>query len=193
MERLCLVVLCVFSTSCIIEKGADDDDDDDSRPDAGIVGPRADAAGSLPRGCIYDEPSCTGDNICVSNNCESAWGQIYRFTFTSGEVPTTKNDGSGWDVGGGAPDLFAAADIDGDVYYSSAVDDSFSAVWGEYFDAFVVRASVLNIALWDFDAVENDLAFFCVFDPVPISGLKNGFFLCTGAPGASLIVNVELL
>jgi len=59
--------------------------------------------------CGFNGCTTAGCNLCErETTCSDALPRRFRVIVTHAEVPTTKPDGSDWDLGGGAPDLYAA-------------------------------------------------------------------------------------
>lgn len=151
-----------------------DDGGPQSRPDAGD---------EEPLGCDFDDPPCTGETLCISNNCEAAFGRVYRITVVSASVPTN-NQGQDWDAGGGAPDLFAVIAVDDNsIGMTGTVEDQFEASWNQYVDTVIVAGNKLTIAVWDEDLSEHDLAFFCDWDPLTVEAIRAETLTCSGTAG----------
>ena len=86
-----------------------------------------------------------GCSTCAApGSCEAALPGRYRIILASVAVPTRKPDGTDWDVGGGAPDLYVVIKVDGATVLamSAVADDTFSASFtGTFGDANLVTGS----------------------------------------------------
>lgn len=107
---------------------------------------------------------CASFELCPANECtidpESRWDVIA----VSSECDTTKLDGSGWDVGGGAPDLRACFEMPQGtpVACTTEATDSFSPSWnqtiGTAVQASVLQSDAFAVQLHDVDLSANDWA-----------------------------------
>lgn len=118
-------------------------------------------------GC--DTPSCS---ICQSPGaCEPALPRRVRIAPIQAQVPTTTPSGDSWDVGGGAPDLYATIRVDDVVVLDRTATgmDSFGVEWtGAWGDANVISGSQIQIDVLDADDLDaDDPAFNCVFPVTP--------------------------
>lgn len=172
------IVIVVLSFAFSACGGDDEPPRREARPDSGIP----DAA--VPRGCAFDEPSCTGETLCINNNCEAAFGRIYQITVLNGEVPTT-NQGQPWDVGGGAPDLYVSIAVNGTpIATTTPAQDQFMATWNEFTTANIVAGTKLEFTVIDQDVSDSDVAFSCTWDPLAVSDIRGVNLECAGAPGS---------
>jgi hypothetical protein len=139
--------------------------------------------------CICEAVGCdvVGCSICAAPGvCEFAVPRRYRIAPISAQVPTTQPSGDSWDVGGGAPDLYATVSVDGvSVLAMTAVGtDSFEITWsGARADANLVAGSRIAVTLFDQDAVDDDEAFFCEWTATPAL-LRSRALACEGVLGS---------
>ena len=141
MKRLAFAVL-LLTAACgtdspdagpdasLAANGADAGAPDATPPDAG------DADATPARSCALADP-CTGESVCIANQCEPAWGRDYRVWIYRAEVPALDPDGAEWDIGS-APDLYVLVYVgEAPGYTTQIVRNDFSAEFtGE---SFVVR------------------------------------------------------
>lgn len=176
-------------------------------PDGGTSdgGPRIDAAGGcdVTIGAAVAQDTCGGATLCVCTPeadpcadvgcslcaspgaCETALPRRYRVAPFSASVPTTKPDGSSWDVGGGAPDLFVWVEVDGSVVLpmTAVADDTFAAMFtGSFADVTLVSGSEIVMEVRDQDVTGSDGAFICTFEVTPAL-LRGRILSCTGDLG----------
>lgn len=134
--------------------------------------------------CSASPDNCTGETICISGKCEAAFPRVYQIANVVVSVPTTNpNNGSDWDIGGGAPDLFLG-DQNGTAF-SSVVQDQFSATFAGPFEVSLVAGTALRIDVWDEDISSNDFAFACQANPITAAILRSRTLACS-ASGESL-------
>lgn len=132
-------------------------------PDAGHVG----------QSCSPSSDSCTGDTVCISNQCQSAFTRGYTISSLAIQVPTTKPDGTPWDVGGGAPDLYIVVSTDGtSVGMTGIVQDQFSAAYPDTFQVTLAATTTLDVHAFDSDVTSDDDAFLCEAMPVTAAELR---------------------
>jgi hypothetical protein len=138
--------------------------------------------------------SCTGETICVQDQCVPAFGRNYVFTITTGTLPSVDNQGAEWDSGGGLPDPYVELTVNGTAFTAPAIVDSVSPTWTYATPAVPVPAdTVVRIAVFDDDEPMDDFAWSCQADPVAIEFIRGGGLGCSGPgtlPGAR--VNVSL-
>jgi len=101
---------------------------------------------------------CAWDEFCYEEECQLVLGRRYVVTALGAVVGTTKPDGSDWDLGGGAPDLFANFGFDGDEAVTDTQWDSFSADWAQYSTFVLSSGTTFEFNVWDEDTVDHDLA-----------------------------------
>jgi hypothetical protein len=64
--------------------------------------------------CTPRECDTVGCSICAApGTCQQVLPRRYRISPLAAEVPTTTPSGDTWDLGGGAPDLYATVAVDG--------------------------------------------------------------------------------
>lgn len=146
--------ISVFA-SCLLLAAACTSSGDDAADDTGDDDTTA-------HECTPQDDTCTGDNICVQFNCESAFNRIYDISSITVNLPTTDPSGAAWDIGGGAPDIF----VEGrngtqSIGTTATVDDAFSASFSDSLSATLVSGVELWLDVYDEDVSANDLAFSC--------------------------------
>lgn len=141
--------------------------------------------------CVRGDGTCTGSTVCVSGVCEPIFNRTWRITIVSASVPTTDPLGESWDIGGGAPDLFAQIDINGSVVAQTSVaNDVFSTTWNQHYDHFLVSGDTLTTWLWDEDVSDDDYIHGCGGPALTTAQLRNGIFECT-QNGATLSARLD--
>lgn len=173
MKKLGLVLLGVAACG-----GGDGGSGD---PDAGNVG----------AACTATSDSCTGDTVCIANQCQSAFTRGYTISSLAVQVPTTKPDGTSWDVGGGAPDLYIKVSTDGtSVGMTGIVQDQFSATYTDTFAVTLASSTTLDVHAFDSDVTSDDDAYLCEAKPVSASELRGRAVGCQGS-GYTLTFTIE--
>lgn len=157
---LSVVVLVASAVGCV-----DDDGDDAS--------------------CSASADICSGDTICISGQCEAAFGRLYSVTNVTVQLPTTDGSGAAWDVGGGAPDIFVEFFVNNaSVGRSSTTQDMFSAAFAGPFSVQPIGGGALEVRAFDEDLTVNDLAFTCAATPLTAALLRGRDLQCAAAGGA---------
>lgn len=129
--------------------------------------------------CSTSPDNCTGETICIAGKCEAAFPRVYRITNVSVMVPTSNpNNGSDWDIGGGAPDLFLGNQSGEPI--TAAIQDQFSASFPGPFEVQLIAGGTLRIDVWDEDLTSNDYAFACQANPITAALLRTRSFACSG-------------
>lgn len=148
--------------------------------------------------CSCEPASCDtlGCSICASlGTCEAALPRRYRIVPFSAEVPTRNPEGESWDVGGGAPDLYATVSVDGTpvIEATAAGTDTFSVQWtGALGDTTLVGGSRILVTVLDRDELDaDDPAFLCEWSVSP-ELLRGRILVCGGELGTFLGTIVPL-
>ena len=191
MKRLLGTGLLMMALACG-SGGGDDGGDDGPDPGPGS-GPGGSPDGGMAElGCSFDDPPCSGETICLSNDCVNAFGRIYKITVASGTTTVSKANGDAWDLFGGAPDPFVGISLNGQqVGVTSVAKDTFSPFWNMFVEAAIPAGSNLTFTVWDEDTSDHDFMFSCAADPLTVIHLRQGFIPCQG-DGSSLFVKVTL-
>lgn len=141
--------------------------------------------------CSAAADSCTGESICVSGSCAAAYPRVYALTGLQLMAPTTKPDGSGWDVGGGAPDLFVEIAVNDALVAETLVQgDSFSAAFAGPFRVSLIAGASLELRMLDEDVAANDHVFTCLASPLTAAQLRRRELQCTST-GYSVQFRIE--
>ena len=149
--------------------------------DAGDVGAQCDATHDV----------CTGDSVCVASQCQRAFTRGYTISSLSIQVPTTKPDGTSWDIGGGAPDLYIVVSTDGTkIGMTSIVQNQFSATYTETFPVTLAATTTLDVHAFDSDVTSDDDAYLCEAKPITAAELRARALSCSSA-GYSLMFVIE--
>lgn len=144
--RIGVFASCLFLAAAACGGGGDDTTGDDT----------------TGHECEPSSDTCTGDTICIQFNCESAFNRIYDVSAITVSLPTTDPSGAGWDVGGGAPDIFVEALVGTTSLGTSVtVNDAFSASFDETFSPTLPKGVEFWLDVYDEDVAANDLAFSC--------------------------------
>lgn len=109
--------------------------------------------------------SCTSWQTCSPDQmCAVDPGSTWNVIAVSTTLPGTDPSGAEWDAFGGAPDPYAACQVNNSTVGSTGtVSDSFSATWNQVICP-NVKASLLmtgqawSICVWDADVTSDDLA-----------------------------------
>ena len=137
--------------------------------------------------------SCAGESLCIGGVCESAFPRRYRLSVFSASVPSQKDDGSAWDILGGAPDLFALIWVNNDlVGQTVTASDTFDASWNEAFLFELVAGDQLTVEVLDEDAAANDPVNGCEYGTVTGQLLRGRDLSCATSTGDfDLVVTIE--
>lgn len=129
--------------------------------------------------CTESADTCTGETICITGTCVAAFPRVYRVTSVSVSVPTTNpSNGSAWDFGGGAPDMFLSAS---GTALTSFVANQFAATFAGPFEVSLVAGQGLRIDVYDDDAPASpEFVTGCEGDPIPAAVLRSRSFDCVG-------------
>jgi len=148
-------------------------------------------AGNVGQSCSSSSDSCTGDTVCISNQCQSAFTRGYTISSLALQVPTTKPDGTSWDVGGGAPDLYVVVLTDGvSVGMTGIVQDQFSATYPNTFQVTLASTTTLDVHAFDSDVTSDDDAYLCEAKPIKAAELRARALECQGS-GYSLTFTIQ--
>ena len=102
---------------------------------------------------------CAFDEICHNSSCEVVLGRSHSVSILSLEVGTTHPSGDGWDVMGGAPDLYVSYGIDGEELCSTTKkQDAFSGTWTESCEFIFEAGDTFVLQVYDADLTGDDLA-----------------------------------
>ena len=102
---------------------------------------------------------CDYDEICHASACEGVLGRLHRVTILNLEVGTAHPSGDGWDVLGGAPDLYVSYGIDGgDLCTTTKQQDVFSATWSESCEFTFGADDTFVLQVYDADLTGDDMA-----------------------------------
>ena len=96
---------------------------------------------------------CSGETLCLDRFCEDAYD---RFYILDNIVATVVSTDAGWDLLGGAPDLFVCAKVDnGTEKCTGVATDKFTFSFADSWQFEPVGGSTLHIALFDYDDVSD--------------------------------------
>ncbi len=159
-------LLVTVATGCVDPDGTDDS------PGGGGIGAT----------CSEFSDSCTGETICLAGSCVAAFPRAYSISELQISVPTTMPDGSPWDLGGGAPDLFLAAYVNNQAAaVTPTAFDRFSASFAGPYTLTLGAGSSLLIQAFDEDLTINDPAYGCVASPLTAALLRERILGCSSA------------
>lgn len=104
---------------------------------------------------------CPGaEEVCVANQCVSAYGRTFQVLLGAMELPTS-NNGADWDFGGGAPDPFVLFQKNGQTVCTSITkNDTFTPTWNGVLCEIILDQNTTTIA---FDMYDEDTS---AHDPV---------------------------
>ena len=96
---------------------------------------------------------CSGDDVCYKNFCQSPWNKKWKITFKDAKVSEKDKNNESWDALGGLPDLFSIVFVnDSQVYRTSTIQDSTTAVWNKSTTLdFAASTDNIKICLYDED------------------------------------------
>lgn len=141
--------------------------------------------------CSESADTCVGETVCVAGSCVAAYPRIYAISSINVTVPTTKSDGTPWDIGGGAPDLFVQVNVNGTLTGISSVKaDAFSASFAGPFPAPLIAGSTLVLSALDEDLTVDDPAYSCAAAPLSMAQLRGRQLSC-GSGGYQMTFRVE--
>jgi hypothetical protein len=150
-QRLATVAFIGLATASLLTLTGCDSGDEGDSGDLGAL-----PAGTLGASCS-SHSGCNAQLVCVASACQPAFPRTYVFTFGSAKIETTKADGSAWDALGGAPDVFAALIVDGEIVCTTeTAQDSFDPLWNESCEAEVFQTTEVIVALLDDDLTVSD-------------------------------------
>lgn len=171
MRRVHLAILAVAVFGCEPVPAIDssefrDSDEPSSGGNGGGGGSSPGGGGGSgaadPGGC-RTSTSCGFDQVCVRGECTPALDRAWTITVLGFEAATTKPNGDGWDIGGGAPDPYAVFGLlnAGGTEYTTfcstvAIADSFRGSWNEDCDFVIPSGGALGIDVWDGDLADPD-------------------------------------
>ena len=130
--------------------------------------------------------ACSGETICIGEQCEPAYNRFYALTVVDGEVTERNADGDCWDgiIDCDAPDLQVKISLNGEVIErTDSVDGVFQAEFDEIFAFNVLAGSELTLELVDYDFVPpDDVAVTCTTVLTP-EVLRDGDLSCESDEG----------
>lgn len=148
-------------------------------------------AGNVGENCSPTSDGCTGETVCINSQCQSAFTRGYTISSLAVQVPTAKPDGTSWDVGGGAPDLYVTVSTDGTkVGMTAIVQDQFSASFADMVLVTLASTTKLDVHAYDSDVTSDDDAYLCEANPVTADELRARHVGCQGN-GYSLTFTVQ--
>lgn len=180
-----LFSLAICAAACSSGTSQDDGEDLEPGPDAGST-QRADAAPPVDDSCgpancngCCDGKICLGGNanntcgaggdacfdcgshsVCVQGfgSCDIDPNSKWNIMAVDAKVPEKKANGKDtWDVGGGLPDLFAKAELNGtELGETSVVKDTLTPAWDNEVIVTSVRAE--DVAKVSIELIDKDLA-----------------------------------
>ncbi len=188
-----LFFTALLLAACASEYTMDPDVGPDAGPDAGDdAGADAGSPDATPaalRGCVFTEPACSGENICIENECVPAWNRDYRIWVYHAEVPAHNPDGFDWDATGGAPDLYVSVKInDTWIGQTDTVMNQFSADFDVSYVSIIAAPDALVLFyVADNDGIPGDSggyehAFSCDWS-LSADVVDDGDLICSGALG----------
>jgi hypothetical protein len=184
--------LAIAGGACVIEEddGDGDGDRDDDNDGDGGGGGGGGGGGDQSEPCLIDGvDQCTGEDICIDQECVAAFGRTYRFWLTAA-VATHTPTGDDWDFGAGAPDPLGYLAINGDlVLETEEQSDTFEAAFTTSASAVMPAGATLTFGAIDVDVSEHDYILECegVCDA---QWLRNGWVSCE-ADGTVIDVVIE--
>ena len=124
---------------------------------------------------VGDPTSCSGNNICIANNCQNAFGRTYRIKIVSAVFPATDANGDSWDAFGGLPDGKATVTVNGVAYTTPSVDDTLTPTWNFLTPAVLIpSATNLTLSVVDADVTFDDPAWSCTNNPLGADLIRAG-------------------
>lgn len=147
--------------------------------------------------CDPAADGCLADTICVVDVCEPVRPRVYRITNLGMRAPTTKPDGTPWDIGGGAgaaPDLFATIEsvpLSGNptiIANTHVTPDSFTAASVVPVDVDLEAGLIFRV--FDEDATIDDAVFVCEANPLRASELRQRDLACE-TQGFAVVFRIE--
>ena len=119
---------------------------------------------TMTSGCSVLVDDCGGADVCVFGTCEAAFGRQYTLSIGAATAAMTKPDGTTWDVGAEAPDMYLEIVVDGALVGSTGVvDDAYSATWPETWDIEVAsEMTQLELLVSDEDLISDDFVVGCM-------------------------------
>jgi hypothetical protein len=123
--------------------------------------------------CSTSPDNCTGENICISGTCVSAFGRVYHIVIFDGTMSATDANGSAWDAFGGLPDPMVRLTLNGtSLGMTSAKANTLTPAWNEYLTAVIPAGSTFVINVLDEDVTVNDTMFTCQSSPLTANLLR---------------------
>lgn len=96
------------------------------------------------------DDTCTGDNVCVSGRCVSAFGRVYKIRVYGGNVLEADAAGTAWDFPGGLPDVLANIELNSvDQGNTLAAANTLMPVWNTEYTATIPGGSTFVIRAYD--------------------------------------------
>jgi putative transposase len=125
--------------------------------------------------------ACSGSDICIVDACEPAFGRTYDVSVFNLTINTTNPKGTSWDSVGGAPDPYVVISInDGEVLYTSEVQDTFEPTFADSTTVVIPAGAKFRFDAWDSDVDPADWIIGCEIDPLTADYLRAFGPTCTG-------------
>lgn len=194
-----LIAACTFDTSVSYE-GADVQPGADAQPggDDGctplVCG--VDLCGVLNDGCggtlectecvcesFPAQDTCSGDEICVEEECTSAFGRSYTLTVDQLIVAATRPNGDTWDFFTD-PDPYVEVFINDDrVLDTDLRFDTYQPSYDESVDIVIPAGSLLRMRARDSDLGTDQTIISCDFEPLTADDIGGQVLSCVGTGG----------
>ncbi len=139
--------------------------------------------------CSTQPDNCTGENICVSGTCVSAFGRVYRIVVVDGMISAADSNGDDWDAFNGLPDPMVQLTLNGTVIGTTASrENTLSPVWNQYATAVIPAGSSFVVKVLDHDVQLDDTMFTCQSNPLTANLLRihgSPYASCSGTGAIS--------
>jgi Ca2+-dependent lipid-binding protein len=113
-------------------------------------------------------------DICVQNDCESAYSREWVITIEGGTVSERNSEGNTWDAFGGSPDPFVILDVDGEQCTTRSKENTLTPVWNQECTFTIFSDSTWTIRVFDEDLENDDLIDRVAERTIPMSTLRDG-------------------
>jgi len=127
--------------------------------------------------CTAIPDSCTGNNICVNQQCVGAFPRTYNVVNVQVSVPATDpSDGLEWDIGS-PPDMYV-----GDAArnaQTATVQDQYTATFNGPIPVFLTAGQEFYVYVWDADLSTADYVTGCGSAAVAAATLRGRVLSCS--------------
>jgi hypothetical protein len=158
-------------------------DDSTTQPDANVVFT-----------CDPADDTCGGDNICIVDSCQPAFGRDYDLTNITVTLPATQANGMPWDpeVGAENPDLVLEIMINTAIIATTPTTDNvLTATWAGPFTVAMAAGNSLSLTVYDDEGDVNSNAYACNAAPVTSGTLRSRGGACMNPAGAMLSFTIQ--